>query len=96
MNVYDEIKAERAAQDAQWGGPAHDDEHRPSDWIGYLCTHIAKAGGYEPGKLRLAGPAVDLILNGPRFRKQMVRVAALAVAAIESYDRRAEKAQRAR
>ncbi len=35
-NVYDEIKAERQRQDAQWGGPDHDDSHSQWDWQQFI------------------------------------------------------------
>jgi hypothetical protein len=72
-----EVAAERAAQDAEWGGPTHDDRHLPWDWVALLTRHAGLAvtdGGGEADQVR--------------FRRQMVRVAALAVAAVESIDRR--------
>lgn len=74
MSVYDEVKAERAAQDAQWGGKDHDDKHTNFDWIAYLVKHI--------------GRSVQWPFNVNIFRAQMVKVAALAVAAIEWADRK--------
>jgi hypothetical protein len=87
--VLADVCAERDAQDAKWGGSDHDDEHMPGDWIRFIREHTARADA----------------TRGPAFREQLVRVAALAVAAIESGDRlaaiekvRAEKraAKRAR
>lgn len=40
--VFDEVRAEREAQDAQWGGPEHDDEHSPEDWMDFIELQIAK------------------------------------------------------
>jgi hypothetical protein len=74
VSIYDEIKAERTVQDAKWGGPSHDDEHVPSDWIRFIEEHAARACEWRS--------------NMPKFRSQMVRIAALAVAAVESHDRR--------
>lgn len=71
-----EVLSERYQQDRQWGGAAHDDQHGSHDWIAYLSKHLGKAVVWP----------FDLIT----FRKQMVRVAALAVAAIEWADRRIE------
>lgn len=68
--MWDEIVAERHRQDVRWGGPDHDDEHYPSDWVSYIKEHADKA------------------LNG-NYRQRLIEVAALAVAAVESYDRRA-------
>lgn len=72
MSVYDEIRAEREHQDAKWGGPMHDDDHDEFDWLSYLDEHLGKArNAHETGT----------------YRRQLVRVAALAVAAVESFDR---------
>lgn len=76
MTIFDEIKAERDAQDAEWGGASHDDSHTNWDWVAYLTKHLGKA--------------VVWPFNWDVFRKQMVRVAALAVAAIEWVDRQGE------
>jgi hypothetical protein len=73
--IFREVDRERSTQDALWGGPEWDDEHSEDGWIALLCRHIGLA--VEDG----------LAENESRFRKQMVRVAALAVAALESYDR---------
>ena len=73
MTIYDEIKKERKEQDAKWGGPAHDDEHIPAEWRRFIIYHANLPF--------MVGEKED-------FRYQMVRVAALAVAAIESIDRK--------
>lgn len=74
MDVYDEIKAERFNQDEQHGGQPHDDAHVQEDWCEFILDHAERA----QCKIELA----------PGFRKEMVKVAALAVAAIESFDRK--------
>jgi hypothetical protein len=68
--VYGDIRAERARQDAKWGGPEHDDEHDILDWVGFVHEHAERARWDD-------------------YRQQMLRVAALAVAAIQSHDRKA-------
>jgi hypothetical protein len=78
-DIYDEIQNERQRQDKKWGGAKHDDEHAYRDFVEFIKRHANKAT-YNPNDLDY----VDL----PTFRKQMIRVAALAVAAIESHDRR--------
>lgn len=89
-SVYDEIRLERSAQDAKWGGAQHDDEHTPSEWIGFIIEHAAKS---IP---RAYARRADLLERATEYspmephevvRKQMVRVAALALATIESFDR---------
>ena len=69
-----EIEAERTRQDAKWGGADHDDEHDVADWVYVILGHVSKSR-----------PTPE---SGPVFRRQMIRVAALAVAAIESCDRK--------
>lgn len=73
--IYAEVDRERARQDTEWGGPEHDDSHDASAWGEFVTKHIARAMS-EP---------VDNV--GPIFRQQMIRVAALAVAAVEWFDR---------
>jgi len=74
MSIYEEIAEERKRQDALWGGPDHDDRHHPNDWILFIVDHAMRAF-HDPHK---------------NFRTQMIRVAALAVAAIETADRHAK------
>lgn len=70
-----DVFAERDRQDAQWGGPVHDDTHSAWDWCEYIEYQLAHARHApvpaEPGK----------------FRERMIKIAALAFAAIASYDR---------
>lgn len=73
-DVVREIKAERQRQDRKWGGAEHDDEHLEHDWIAFIVRH--------------AGRAVVWPRDLPAFRAAMVKVGALAVAAIEWADRR--------
>jgi len=72
--LFQEIEDERNKQDAKWGGPTNDELHSSWDWIAFITKHTGKA--------------VMWPWDGPLFRYQMVRVAALAVAAIEWFDRR--------
>ena len=67
--VCRDVLAERVAQDQQWGGSTHDDNHRPDEW----CLYIDK-------QRRLARDADD-----PRaYESRLIKIAALAVAAIQS------------
>lgn len=78
MDIYDEIRAERERQDAQWGGPDHDDEHGVNDWEGLIGDYIQLAleARMRTGNHDLTG-----------WRTRMLQAAALAVAAIQSTDR---------
>lgn len=72
------IASERASQDAQWGGATHDDAHGVDDWFDYIRRQMEKIeqewSGDDEGEVRAA----------------YVKIAALACAAIESYDRLTE------
>lgn len=74
--VLGDIVDERGRQDSKWGGPEHDDEHLPGAWCGLIQDYAGWARV-------MAG------MDSPdKYRRRMVQVAALAVAAIESHDRR--------
>ncbi len=72
-DVLETVAQEREWQDKEWGGPTHDDQHNSHDWIAFI--------------VRQAGRAVMWPFDSLNFRKQMIRVAALAVAAVEWVDR---------
>lgn len=73
-NVLYAVLAERKRQDMQWGGPAHDDTHSAWDWADYIRKQ--------------ADLAEQPVAQPPgQFRERMVKIAALAFAAIESHDR---------
>lgn len=73
--IFAEINAEREAQDIAHGGPASDDTHSLNDWIAILARHVGLAAS--------DGAAEDRA----RCRRQLIRVAAVAVAAAEAMDR---------
>lgn len=79
--VVDMIAEERARQDQQWGGPAQDDKHEPLEWMEYIGQQLEKF-------------AKNLIVRGepycdtPDARQRFVKVAALAIAALESFERK--------
>lgn len=89
--VLEEIREERKHQDKKWGGPNHDDAHGPYAWTAFIMTYLGLAlsdfvndtsrAGATPNENR-----VDAQLR--KFRYNMVKIAALAVAAIESVDRK--------
>jgi len=71
--IVKDIKTERVRQDSKWGGATHDDAHNSHDWITFITKQLGK-GVIHP-------------FDAPTYRRQMVKVAALAVAAIEWIDR---------
>jgi len=76
--ILQEVISERQRQDEQWGGIEHDDKHGPDDWVSFIC--------YQANKISPYNSFTD---NRERF----VKVAALAVAAIERMDRLESKNQ---
>lgn len=72
--IFDEIRAERERQDAQWGGSEHDIYVRSSDWLAVVDKFARNADRAYP-------------LNPEEYRRRMMQIAAIAVAACEAYDR---------
>lgn len=70
LMAFRDVSAERNRQDAQWGGPSHDDLHDPVDWARLIEHQADWSREQEP-------------------RRRFVKIAALAVASIESIDRKA-------
>lgn len=96
-----EVMRERIAQDAEWGGPTHDDEHVPADWLQFIAEKTAGVtvrlrygtmGGTYPGGARgrvdheRSIEPEDLAL----YRRRLVQIEALALAARQSFDRKAK------
>ncbi len=71
--IYSEIRNERTRQDKKWGGPDHDNNHSLSDWNRFI-DHQQHEATYEP------------TLDDVRYR--LIKIGALAVAAVESIDRK--------
>jgi hypothetical protein len=83
--VLNDVCGERTGQDAQWGGAAHDDEHMLIDFVELIAKHNALAAeGLAGTMIGQPGATADA-------RRRWVQVAALAVAAIESLDRKTGK-----
>lgn len=78
QTILEQIAAERGRQDANWGGPDHDDGHERRDWLSFIVEHVDRAKKVIPRR----GPQ-DL----DEHRNQLVQIAALAVAAIQAHDR---------
>lgn len=99
-NIYELIAAERLAQDAEWGGPEHDDQHSDADWTLFIGKHFDRArlqvtgpaGAVNPdrepvGELRHA--RYDCPTAADAFDASMIKVVALGIACLESRHRRA-------
>lgn len=69
LALFDEIEEERAYQDQKWG-TTFDDQNTANDWVTYINNY--------------ATAAAPLKLDVPNFETKMRKVAALAIAAIET------------
>lgn len=77
-DVLAAVACERARQDGKWGGPEVDDARKTEqDWCDDIVAYVAWARQMH----RMGSP--------DKYRRRMMQVAALAVAACESFDRKA-------
>jgi hypothetical protein len=74
--ILESIQCERDRQDKQWGGAEHDDHHSKDDWFEFIQWQIDSFKA-QPGMQRVE-----------QARYTLVKIAALAVAGIESIDRK--------
>lgn len=73
--IFSAIIAERKAQDEEWGGREHDKNHPLVDWVGFIHKQNRRADN-------CVGSAYERM----EFKQRMVKIAALAVAALEALD----------
>jgi hypothetical protein len=74
-----EIEKRRQVQDAEHGGPAHDDIHTPFEWVGFIDRFARLSErrwltgdriGYESALIDVAALAVSAILSSRRVRSE--------------------------
>ena len=70
-DIYDEIKAERKRQNEKWG----EQNHHPLYWLNILMEEVGETS------------QAALQLRHEDYRREMLQCAAVAIAALESYDR---------
>lgn len=71
-DIVAQVIVERVQQDVQWGGPEADDSRTPQQWLGYIERQLRK----------VAHPTEQP--TPANFRERMVKVAALAIAALQA------------
>jgi hypothetical protein len=76
QQIYADIEKERNRQDAKWGGPEHDRGHLLEEWLDFIEKQISNLDV----ALETGGPVQE------EYRRRMINIAALAVAAIEVVD----------
>ena len=74
--VMAEVAKERQRQDLKWGGPDHDDTHVIGEFLNWMLGRVYAS--------HTQGETAET-------RKNLIEIAALAVAAVESMDRKARK-----
>ncbi|BBO80189.1 hypothetical protein DSCO28_07550 [Desulfosarcina ovata subsp. sediminis] len=74
-DVWADVRNERIRQDQKNGGVEHDDNHFPAEWCELINAYATWAKTME---------SFD---NLEKYRRRMIQVAALAIAAVESHDR---------
>ena len=79
--IFAQIDAERVYQDGKWG-VEFDNANTPNDWAAYINLYMGRATAMENRK--------DLA----KQREAWVKVATLAVAAVEAFDRNGSHAKR--
>jgi hypothetical protein len=78
-----DIRRERLRQDAQWGGEEHDDNHEYDAWVGFIDDQVAKARNDIETRSGAEGNVGEF-----EVRDRLVKIAALAIAGINSIDRK--------
>ena len=76
-----DVHSERQRQDQKWGGAEHDDQHTVAEFVQLIQDYAGWAR------------VMDSMNSPQKARTRLIQVAALAVAAVESLDRRAPRAQ---
>lgn len=82
-NIFEEIRRERQHQVERWGNDVDDSVNTPWMWASYIAQ-------YATSWMRGTFAPIDRTVTDA-FRQSMVKVATLAVAAIESIDRQRNK-----
>lgn len=97
--AFSDIVNERIRQSAQWGGAAHDDTHGSRNWFRFIYQQHEKCREAIAETLRQQdwghitnAHSEELIQAETRAR--LVKIAALAIAGIESIDRKTAVARR--
>jgi hypothetical protein len=87
QSVLFEVAKERGRQDAKWGGPAHDDSHTTKEFAGFIELRADRIRVFLHVNPEANGNT-KLAYRGETPRSLLIEIAALAVAAVESIDRK--------
>jgi hypothetical protein len=101
IRIMARVYNHRKFQDAQWGGPTHDDMHSVFDWTSFMGHQVDLMFEYL-GANQLYGykdqeESFKEFCANPVHAKQLIerfeKIAALSIAAIESLERKSENWQ---
>lgn len=87
QSVLFEVAKERGRQDTKWGGPVHDDKHKTKEFAEFIDLRTDRIRVFlhlNPDADGTKEPAS----HGETPRSLLIEIAALAVAAVESIDRK--------
>lgn len=88
--ILAEVASERhRQQDQKLWSQDHDDMHSVNDWAALITRYTGRA--LEAAEVARADANDERPLAGPMYRMRLIQVAAIALAAIESYDRATAK-----
>ena len=79
--ILKDIEKEREYQRKRWGDDFDDQHNTPFHWATYIANYSTRWPWLIDDPSEFASVLVE-------FRKRMIQVAALAIAAVESVDRR--------
>jgi hypothetical protein len=80
--IFARVMRLRAEQDAEHGGPEHDDTHTPAEWLSFIRKFAARAETHT-------GEAVDV--GDEAWEMALFHIQALCVAAIQSSMRKRKR-----
>lgn len=87
--VVEAVVAERARQDARHGGPPFDDRLLANEWLALIERQVARAEDAAVALDRVGMSRAYATASGDEFKVSLTRLAALSVAALQAYERRA-------
>lgn len=88
--VLDDVRSERERQQSVEGWtPQHDDVHSVSEWVTLITQYLGRGidAAMEAERYQEAGLSASYEAQVSMYRRRLVQVAALTIAAVESLDR---------
>lgn len=85
--ILEEVKSEQRLEDQEWSSSEHDDVYEPEKWCGFLRHQIrlADRAACSLATDEITGDEEQSLVVA--YRAQLIKIAALAIAATQSLDR---------